>query len=327
MTFYNKFFWLMPKGYRKWLTRKLKCAGYHSKPEVYGGFSIFFSIALGLIVFTMSLFFDFDNMRSAIFGLAGVAVFQFISISSIISAIDRRAKKTEEILPDALILMSSNIKSGLTPERALLMSAREEFGVLGDEIKKSAKRVIAGRTLQESIMMIPNNIESKILKRTIDLLDEGIKKGGSLVDLLDTLANDIRQTKILRKEIKSYVLMYVIFIFFAVGIGSPLLFAISSYLVNTMTEMSSVLAIGDSVSTIKGMKMVNFTIMDVDSNFLMTYSVLALMVNSIFGGMLIGVVQEGSTKGGLRYIPVLALVSIGIYFVVKTFVTSALAIF
>ena len=59
----------------------------------------------------------------------------------------------------------------------------------------------------------------------------------------------------------------------------------------------------------------------------MLYSVLALSVNSIFGGILIGVVQEGTAKGGLKYIPMLLLVSISIYFATRYAVMNALAIF
>ncbi|OGI14434.1 hypothetical protein A3K63_04805 [Candidatus Micrarchaeota archaeon RBG_16_49_10] len=326
MSFYAKFYWLMPKGYRRWLADKLRCGGMKAKPEEYGGFAIFFSIILGLTVFTMALFFELETKLAIAAGFGMFIVFQFLSMSSVVMAVDRRAKHTEEILPDALILMSSNIKSGLTPDRALLMSARDEFGPFGEELRKAAKQVIAGKNLEEAMKEIPKNIESRILKRTVDLLEEGIKQGGNLVNLLDTLANDIRQTKILRKEVSSFVLMYVIFIFFAVGIGAPLLFAISSYLVRTMAEISGALNVGDSVA-VSGSRMMKFQITSIDSSFLMLYSVLALSVNSIFGGILIGVVQEGTAKGGLKYIPMLLLVSISIYFATRYAVMNALAIF
>jgi flagellar protein FlaJ len=327
MTFYDKLYWLMPKGYRKWVKQKLISGGIAMKPERYLGFSMFFSVMLGLVAFILALFFDLTVGKSALVGLVAVATFNLITVGAIYNSVDKRAKQTEEILPDALILMSSNIKSGLTPDRALLMSAREEFGPFGEEINKTAKNVIAGMTLQDALRRVTHNIESRILTRTIDLLEEGIKQGGSLVELLDTLASDIRQTKILKKEIKSFVLMYVIFIFFAVGIGAPLLFAISSYLVKTMTEMSNVLNV-DEIGGLAGMNtMVKFSGLNIDTSFLTTYSVLALVVNSIFGGILIGVVQEGTGKGGFKYIPVLLAVSTTIYFLVKFVVSSSLMIF
>jgi MFS-type transporter involved in bile tolerance (Atg22 family) len=53
----------------------------------------------------------------------------------------------------------------------------------------------------------------------------------------------------------------------------------------------------------------------------MLYSILSLTVTSIFGGILIGLIQEGEEKAGLRYIPLLLLFSLSIFFLARFFVT------
>jgi flagellar biosynthesis protein FliQ len=46
----------------------------------------------------------------------------------------------------------------------------------------------------------------------------------------------------------------------------------------------------------------------------------SLAVTSFFGGLLIGLIQEGSEKAGLRYIPILIAVSLSIFFLTRLMV-------
>jgi hypothetical protein len=48
----------------------------------------------------------------------------------------------------------------------------------------------------------------------------------------------------------------------------------------------------------------------------------AIGVTSLFGGILMGLIQEGTEKAGLKYVPILFLISIGIFFVVRIIVAS-----
>jgi hypothetical protein len=119
----------------------------------------------------------------------------------------------------------------------------------------------------------------------------------------------------LKKEVQAYVMMYAIFIFFAAGIGAPLLYGISSFLVETMKT------IGGNVKVQAGftgnLRLISFQEININQNFLILYSLSALGITSFFGGMLMGLIQEGSEKAGLKYIPILFLVSLSIFFVVR----------
>lgn len=316
---YETLFRRLPKRYMRWIKDYLRYSDFTIKPEKYGGFSVFYGFLLGLVLFSVLAF--VSSIKIAII----ISVFSFLLFEALMHSIlilvsDSRAKTTEEILPDALRLMASNIKSGLTPDKALILSARPEFGPLEKGIRKAAKLTISGKPTEEAIQSISMEINSKALKRTVDLLAEGMRRGGNLVHLLEGLADDIRQSKILKREIKSFVMMYVIFIFFAAGIGAPLLYAISSYLVQTMTTIGSNINIEGGVTG--GMQLMTFKGVELDQGFLRMYSLLSIGITSLFGGMLIGLVQEGSERAGIKYIPVLLLVSVFIYFLSSMLVTN-----
>jgi archaellum biogenesis protein FlaJ (TadC family) len=49
-----------------------------------------------------------------------------------------------------------------------------------------------------------------------------------------------------------------------------------------------------------------------------------MLITSVFGGLLIGLVDEGSERAGLRFIPILLGLSLCVYFVSRIFITQIL---
>ncbi len=326
MRIYEIVFRVMPKGYRNWIKKYITYAGFTISPGKYSGFSLLYGVLLGLsITFVvyllgLSLLGLTTGQLMIIFGLVSFCVFEAFMHSLLITVSDRIANFTDDILPDALRLVSANIRSGFTPDRALLLSARPEFGPLEKQIIKTAKLTFSGEALEDAIQVMPKKINSKALKRSVDLLVEGIQRGGNIANLLDGLSDDIRQTKILKKEVQAFVMMYAIFIFFAAGIGAPLLYGISSFLVETMKELGGTVEVGATVPST--MKFMAFSSINVETQFLMLYMVSAISITSIFGGLIMGLIQSGSEKAGLKYIPILFGISITVFFLVRMLVTG-----
>ena len=320
MRLYEVLYRMTPKGYRSWIKKMLNCADFRILPENYVGFSIIYSVLLFLAILTTGIVIHLTFFISISIAAFVSAVFQAFMHAVPVVIADNRAKFTDEILPDALNLISSNIRSGLTPDQAFLLSARPEFGPLMVQIRKSAKLTLSGKSIEEALQTIPENIYSKTLKRTIDLLIEGITKGGSLANLLDGLANDIRQTRILRKEVEAFVMMYAIFIFFAAGIGAPLLYGISSYLVETMQKLGSAVPVQQTFTG--SSKFMTFQAIKINQDFMRLYMLTSLGITSVFGALLIGLIQEGSEKAGFKYIPILILLSYSVYFLSRFIVIT-----
>ena len=103
------------------------------------------------------------------------------------------------------------------------------------------------------------------------------------------------------------------FIFFAAGIGAPLLYGISSYLVETMQRLGSAVPVQQSFTGTS--KFMTFQAIQINQNFMLMYMLTSLGITSLFGAILVGLIQEGSEKAGLRYIPVLVIISMSIFFI------------
>ena len=335
MRFQEVLFRNLPKFFREWIERQLKYANFTIKPENYFFMTLIYSIIVAVALFFIVIFFDIRILSlssrtvAIIFSLGGFFGFQAFMYSIVILTADRIARFVDEILPDALRLISANLRAGLTPDKALLLSARPEFGPLQKHIRNAALLSLSGVSIEDAIKTIPENINSKVVRRSFDLLREGISKGGNLSHLLDGLAEDISQAKLMKKEVHAFVLMYAIFIFFAAGVGAPLLYGISSFLVGTMQQIQTPtpeLSIPASMKSMKFLK-IRGTGIEVSPEFLTVYSITALLITSVFGGLIIGLIKEGSEKAGLKYIPILLLLSLGVFYISRKLVTTIFGVF
>jgi len=321
---YKTIYRILPLRYKGWISSLLKYADFSIAAERYAGFSIVYSLCLASVTAILFFVLGFSLLLTLVSFFSTFFLFQAFLYSILILISERRRKTVEEVLPDALQLMAANIRSGLTPDKALLLSARPEFGPLEVEIRRAAKRTISGETLENSLEKLSESINSKLLKRSVKLTIEGIKKGGELASLLEQTAEDIRHVKILLKEVSATVLMYIIFIFFAAALAAPLLYAVSTYLVETMTKIGGMLP----ETEVPTPTQIGITIkrVQIPVEFLRYYSLIAITITSVFGSIIIGLVKEGTEKAGIKFIPILFLISLTIFLVSRIVVEGMLAI-
>ena len=77
-----------------------------------------------------------------------------------------------ELLTRLMKLTSANISAGMPIDQALWFAVRPKFGVLAKEIEEVAKSTIAGADLQTALIDFTKKYNSKILKRSINLIIE-----------------------------------------------------------------------------------------------------------------------------------------------------------
>lgn len=325
---------ILPRKMREGYESLLSYTGISTHPEKFIGFMFIFGfgIAFAVAFDAMMLMGLTVNTTLMIFALTYV-IFEVLVYMWVWFSAESKGKFVDGILPDALQLMSMNIRAGMTPDRALLLSARPEFGAFEQEISRAGKEILAGKDVGTALTGISKRIKSRLVDRTMNLVVEGMKSGGELADLLEQTASDIQSSKLVEKEVRANVLMYVIFIFFAAGIGAPLVFGISTHLVETLTEQmgkyqtaeftvaptAGVTPFG-SFEAFQGVAKIS-----VDPNFLIMYASLCLIVTSIFGGLIIGLIKDGKEKQGVKYIPPLLAMSLILFFATRMIIASIFA--
>jgi len=316
-------YYLTPKIYREFFKHQIMYAGIK---ETATNRIVSISYILSIILFlNFSLIFWFTGFGSMGFlmGLGvGVAVIIFTYLFFMLVA-DSRANQIEKVLPDALQLISANVRAGMTIDRAIWLAARPEFGVLEEEIKMVGARTMGGKSLKVALTEMTKTIKSSILDRTVKLILEGIESGGELAHLLEEVANNVRTTQTLKKEIKASVMTYSIFILFAAVIAAPFLFSISIFFVDTMTTIWGKTSVGTSVtgsSMGMGSMFAKARGPQITVDDLFWFAIATLMVSSFFGSLTIGLIQSGKEKSGLKLIPMMMIASITILIIALTVV-------
>ncbi|MFH1789215.1 MAG: type II secretion system F family protein [Candidatus Altiarchaeota archaeon] len=304
----------MPKKLRILARERLQYSNFNIDPEKFLGFALIFGLGVGFIL--GSIINQFNILPLPIGFVTVFILFEFFIYIWITLSSDSKAKFVEEVLPDALQLMSSNIRAGLTTDKALLMAARPEFGPLEYEIRRIGKETMAGKSLTEALYKMTARIKSKNLERTLDLISQSIKSGGKLADLLDQTATDLRDQQIVQKEISASVLMYVFFILIAIGLGAPALFSLSSFLVTLLTKNMEMIArdLPTNMDAMSRAMPISITTVRISPDFVRTYSIISLAASSFFGSMVVGLIMTGEERQGLKYFPMLLLLSVGLFF-------------
>ena len=225
-----------------------------------------------------------------------------------------RIKKIEEIFPDFLQLMSSNLRAGMTIDKAMLLSSRPEFAPLDAEIIQTGKDIATGKDIGESLLSMSRRINSKSISKTILLLISGIKAGGDIAILLEETEVNMMERKFVEKKAASNVLMYVIFIFLAVSIFAPALFSLSVVLVEVLTNILSGLPDVDP-----GTAKLPFSLskVNISVDFIKYFSLTFMIIIDIFATLVLGLVSKGEEKQGLKYLPIIVTLSVAIFFITQ----------
>lgn len=285
------------------------------------GFILFFGFGMALAfslmfanVFRISLLFLF----LALFIAIECSVYMLLLLRA-----DAKARFVEDILPEVLQLMSSNLRAGLTTDKALLLSARPEFGPFQDEINYVGKEITMGTDIGKALVEMSMRIRSERLQKTILLIVSGLKSGGQLASLLEQTAKNLRQQRFVDERIRANVMMYVIFIFAAIGFGAPLLFGLSSFLVEVLTKnLASIDIPQTAVATAMPMM---FTEVSITPDFVLKFAITSLITNSILGSFILGLISKGKERRGLKYIPILIALTLGMFFFVRFVIKSMLS--
>src|SRR3989338_7743537 len=82
-------------------------------PRAYIGFSLFFSLLIGILSFFAVHFFTLNPLISSIVPIAVFGTVETLFYVLLIATAEARARQIEEALPHALQIISSNIRAGM----------------------------------------------------------------------------------------------------------------------------------------------------------------------------------------------------------------------
>lgn len=307
---------IVPIGVIRSYERMLTYAGMGDvSPRAFIGYSLTLAAFVSAIVFVASFIaFAFDAFLSMMFAGAFFVIMSSMSYVYLNVVADSRAHEIEKVLPDVLQLVSANIQAGMTIDNALWLCAKPEFGEFEEEIQRMAAQTLAGKTLIEALHDLSLRVHSVIVDRAVMLLIQGIQLGGEIAHLLVQIAADIRTSQALRNEINAATAMYSLFIMFASVLAAPALFAVSSFYVETTSLLwgSRVGGMGASEASMSVLQLKGASISPDDVKL---FAILAIIITTFFASLLMGLINSGEAKKGLKFMPFFILGALGVHFI------------
>jgi len=313
------------KQLRKKLIGLLKAAG--SKLHIRGFFLRVFFIAviinlisLVLLFYKLPVFREYQLVNLVIvLASAWIVMFFVVFVLVMLVAyfllqvrIHKRKTVVEDVFADFLQITATNIRAGMSIDRALWASIRPRFGILAKEMETIAKKTMSGTELSEALDDFVRKYKSPILRRSINLIKKGAESGGQIADLLSKIAWNIQETKLMKKEMTANVTSYIIFITATSIFIAPFLFALSSQLINIMATVSSSVDISSAQAAMSSMP-ISFSAGSISVGDFKIFAYSCLGITAFFSAMIVSTIAKGSAKVGIKLIPIFMLISFTLF--------------
>ena len=283
---------IIPEKYAVMMQEMLIRSGMYVKASDIITLDFLFGIGLALLGFVAFLLFNITPILGAIIGFIIPVI---ITGAWIFFMMERRVDAIEQGTPDFLRQIASLLRAGVGLETAMEDVSKHGEGPLTDELKRAVIEIKIGSTFDDAILAMGERLKSRNLDRTFRMILEGKKTGGSLSDVVETVAEDLRAVLALQRERKANVMMSVMFLIIAAIVAAP--FALGMI----MTYNSFIASVGKP-------------------NPLADTAVLAatgyIIIHSIIASLLIGIVLYGSAKKGVKFALLLVPAAYGIFIII-----------
>ncbi|MDF1542916.1 MAG: type II secretion system F family protein [Anaerosomatales bacterium] len=174
---------------------KLERAGLPLRPNEYMYFHFLAIVGVGLIV----QFATGNLLASAV----AVLLVTVLPIALLENAINRRRAHFEEQLPDILSLIAGSLRSGWGIQQALDLVVDEIGEPAAREFKRVQSETRLGLPLEDALARMADRLDSPDFRWTVSAIAIQRDVGGNLAEVLDTVADTIRERAELRRLVSS----------------------------------------------------------------------------------------------------------------------------
>lgn len=315
---------LVSRGVAKFISDELDLSGLKISVNsliqtgIFGGFAFFI-----VVTSVADLYLKLNIGFSVLGGIVSATVFLLMIYAYLEYNIDKRRSFVEEVLPDYIQLTAANMRSGISLDKAMISAARPDFKYFSDDIALMDKQIYAGETMQNALVRLGGRYRSRQLQHMMRMMNESIRYGGSMNDLLRQMAKDLRNQAIIQKEISGQLFLYTIFITFAVLIGAPSLYALTNKMINvTDTVWAGILKSNPSGLPTTGVAFIRPSPPKITTQQYYNFSIAAVLMITSLGALIVSAISNGSVLKGIKYLPVFIIVGLLVFFIISYVIST-----
>jgi len=209
--------------------------------------------------------------------------------------------KIEKSLPEFLRDLATSSRTGMPLQVALEHASKRMYGPLTIELKTMVAHMSWGMNFNEALMEFSRKIDLPVVKRASVLILEAGRHGGDLSEIFDSTAKYVDNVNSWTAKRRMQTLPYVAIFYFSVFIFLFIIIIISNMIFLPISQMNA-----------GGVALIKPVLAPLEARRIFMHTAL---LESLFGGLLAGKINEDSFLGGLKHAAVLA-VSSGVAFYV-----------
>jgi len=204
----------------------------------------------------------------------------------------RLLKRREVAYSEFLFKLSELMRGGIDPIRGVIDLSTTNLGAITNNVRGAASAMVLGHSFSDAMNDMAKALGSNLITRYTALVVQAAYTGGAVADLVLRTSEDMRAVIGIEREKEGNLKQYVVIFYLAQGIIVMLVYILSTSLLPLIQGMGMELLFGNS-----GVSEINF-----ERGFFHM-----IMLNALFGGIIIGQITEGEMKHGLKHSAILII--------------------
>lgn len=246
--------------------------------------------------------------------MMGSKVFYFlIGIAIVIAALPfflanitevGREKQKEEMFLEFSRNLVESVRAGIPISRVIINLGGKDFGSLTPHVTKLANQIRIGIPVSQALRTFGKDTKNNVISRSIALITEAEKSGGDIAMILESVAKSVAEIEDIKKERRTgmYNLVMQGYIIFFIFIVIMLVMQIKFIPLITSTLTATA---GSKATTGFAAIPESMSIEKLDQMFFGL-----IIVQSLFAGLVIGKLSEGTIKSGIKHSFILVTIAI-----------------
>jgi flagellar protein FlaJ len=202
----------------------------------------------------------------------------------------RKTRRKEELYTEFLFKLSELMRGGLDPIKSVKELSKTDLGILSPNVRIASTSMVYGKSFEDSMKSMAKSLHSELIARYTMLVVQASYSGGSVADLILKASEDMRSIIGIEREKEGNLAQYVMIFYFAQGIIFFIILTLTTSLLPFIDQLGPSSPFGVN-------KLAN---VDFARGFFHL-----VMVNSFFGGLIIGKIAEGDARHGLKHAAIL----------------------
>jgi len=212
----------------------------------------------------------------------------------------KRINNIEERFPEFLRDLAESRKAGMTMTRAVEMAARGDYGYLTPEIKQMHVQISWGMSFSDALRRFGNRIKTPLVQRTTTMVVKASEAGGKIADVIEAAARNVREIKILQRERKTEMQLYLMIIYISFFVFLAVIVALAGMFLPELVKATE--AAGSA--NLGGGEGAGLSLEDYEFIYICT-----ALSQAVGSGIVAGALSEGKALPGLRHGTIMVIVT------------------